>query len=159
MPTMRCGFVSLENSLRIASVSDAATLSSIHEECFPNYWNGESFTDFFSVAGTSGYIVSNPDPVAMIIYRVQHEQADIITLGVRNTHRRRGIARMLVEKALADCRALGAQELFLDVENGNQPALSLYESLGFTFLRRRKLYYRQTDGTYTDALVMTCKLA
>ena len=97
--------------------------------------------------------------MGMIVIRVQHEQADIITLAVRPEFRKRGVARALVEQALCDMKAQGATEIFLDVEDGNLAAIALYEALGFTRQRRRKLYYRQKDGTYTDALVMAKKIA
>jgi len=143
-----------------ASPSDAETLSRIHEECFTNYWNISSFNDFFGVEGTHALLAVDGDiPVAMIVYRTQFEQADIITLGVLPGYRRKGIARALVEFALAHMKQLGAENLFLDVEDGNCAAISLYEAYGFTHERRRKLYYRQKDGTYTDALVMKKKIA
>ncbi len=44
--------------------------------------------------------------------------------------------------------------MFLDVEDGNATAIQLYEQYGFTQIKRRKQYYRQKDGTFTDALVM-----
>lgn len=99
------------------------------------------------------------EPAGMMVYRVQFDQADIITLAVKPAFRRKGMACALVENALAHMTQLGAKTIFLDVEDGNQPAISLYESLGFSHERRRKLYYRQKDGTYTDALVMKKKIA
>lgn len=95
----------------------------------------------------------------MMVYRVQQEQAEIITLAVLPSHRRQGIARELLKKTIENCRAAGASELFLDVEDGNLAAMQLYETHGFSFIRRRKLYYRQKDGSFTDALVMAKKLA
>ncbi len=95
----------------------------------------------------------------MVVVRVTHEQADIITIAVRPEFRRRGLARELMRQSIEIAKSLGATELFLDVENGNTAALALYDTLGFSQISRRKLYYRQKDGSYTDALVMKCKLA
>jgi ribosomal-protein-alanine N-acetyltransferase len=61
--------------------------------------------------------------------------------------------------ALEELKASRAEQIFLDVEVGNSPAIKLYESIGFLVQRRRKLYYRQKDGSYTDALVMSKKIA
>lgn len=148
--------------IRNTGESEAEMLAAIHEECFPNYWDSSAFTDFFSVAGTHALLAEAPgtkEPVAMIVYRVQFEQADIITLAVRPAWRRQGIARALAQQSLAHMRDLGGQTVFLDVEDGNSPAISLYETMGFSHERRRKLYYRQKDGSYTDALVMKKKIA
>jgi ribosomal-protein-alanine N-acetyltransferase len=148
---------------RLRSVGAEArdTLTAIHEECFANYWNTSDFNDFFTVPGTSALLCETEggQPAAMAVLRVQHEQADIITIAVRPPFRRQGLARALMLQSIENARALGATTLFLDVESDNAAALSLYHALGFTQVSRRKLYYRQKNGTYTDALVMTVKLA
>lgn len=148
--------------IRYVSPEYAEKLARLHEECFPHYWDKDAFNNFFSVNGTKALIWETPNQsgcVAMLVYRVQFEQADIITLAVKEPFRRQGLARMLLDKALADMQAVGATQLFLDVEDGNAAAIGLYEGLGFSHLKRRRLYYRQKDGTFTDALVMTKKFA
>jgi ribosomal-protein-alanine N-acetyltransferase len=143
--------------------SSAAKLAAIHEECFPNYWNTNDFTNFFSVANTFAALIANPDksnaPLGMMVWRIQHEQADIITLAIIPSHRRRGLARKLLHYALEHMKEAKVNNIFLDVENGNAPAIRLYETHDFAYVRRRRLYYRQKDGSYTDALVMSKKLS
>jgi GNAT superfamily N-acetyltransferase len=53
------------------------------------------------------------------------------TVGVLPDYRRRGIARQLVEKALATIRERGGIKTVLSVIDGNVPAYALYERLGF----------------------------
>jgi ribosomal-protein-alanine N-acetyltransferase len=138
----------------------AATLTEIHAEAFANYWNPSDFNDFFATPGTTAIVAESAGRAAgMVVVRVTHEQADIITIAVRPEFRRRGLARELMRQSIEIAKSLGATELFLDVENGNTAALALYDTLGFSQISRRKLYYRQKDGSYTDALVMKCKLA
>lgn len=143
---------------RKAGESEADLLAAIHKECFPNYWNIDAFSDFFSVSGTHALLMQDGQPLGMLVYRQAHEDADIITVCVLPQARRSGIARALMTIAMASLKEMGAKKLFLDVEDGNSAALALYESLGFTHIRRRKLYYRQKNGSYTDALVMSRKL-
>ena len=134
-------------------------LSRIHEECFPNYWNRDAFTNFFGVKNTFALLAEIVgEPVGMMVVRPQHEQADILTIAVRPAFRRGGIARQLLTHALDKAREFGAETLFLEVEDGNIAAITLYERAGFIHAGRRKLYYRQLDGTFTDALVMRRKL-
>jgi [ribosomal protein S18]-alanine N-acetyltransferase len=144
--------------IRAADKSDAERMAVLHEQCFPNYWQHETFTDFFSVRGTFGLIAEAPQPVAMMVFRVLYEQADIITLAVEPAFRRQGIGRELLARAMAESAALGASKMFLDVEDGNVTAVQLYEKYGFSVIHRRKHYYRQKDGSFTDALVMTRKI-
>jgi len=56
----------------------------------------------------------------------------IANVAVHPDFRRRGIARQLVEAALAHVRGRGGGLLVLDVRRENTPAYALYEQLGFT---------------------------
>ena len=67
------------------------------------------------------------------------QEADMMNIAVADTHRRRGIARMLVEELI---RQLDAYQLTLEVRASNAPAIALYESLGFRQVGLRKNYYR-----------------
>lgn len=146
---------SCSKMLQKAFKKDADLLAAIHQECFPNYWNISQFNNFFVVDGTRALLA---DAVGMMVYRLYPEEAEIITLAVLPTYRRQGLARRMLEHALKEAGEKGCKHIFLDVEDGNAAAISLYENHGFSQVRRRKLYYRKTDGTYTDALVMRRKL-
>jgi ribosomal-protein-alanine N-acetyltransferase len=75
----------------------------------------------------------------------------LLNLAVRPEYRRRGLARSLLANMIAVGRRAGVGEVFLEVRHTNQPALSLYQSLGFTLAGRRPDYY--DDGE--DAAQMT----
>ncbi len=150
----------IENfTVRQVAEPQADILTKIHAECFPRYWNRQVFTDFFSVKDTLAILVEEENqPIAMMVYRVTFEQADVLTVAVLPVWRRRGIARKLVEGMIEKCQQLGVKKIFLEVEVGNDSAIKLYENMGFTHISRRKLYYQQLDGSLTDALVMKKKL-
>lgn len=71
----------------------------------------------------------------------------IHALGVLPPHHGRGFARELVRAAIDKTRAKGMKALRLDVLNGNLPAVKLYESEGFRFVSRVKLFYEDTGLT------------
>lgn len=56
----------------------------------------------------------------------------IIELFVDRTHRRRGIGRSLMERAMVALRATGEDRVALRVEEDNGSARALYTGLGFT---------------------------
>lgn len=142
--------------LREVTATDSPLLTALHAEGFAHYWDTSAFNDFFSVTGTVAIVAEiDGTPVGMMVYRVVHEQADIITIVVRPAQRRHGLAQCLLQYALLASMAKGATQMFLDVEDGNIPAIQLYEKNGFSLINRRKLYYRQKDGSYKDALVMS----
>ena len=76
------------------------------------------------------------------------QEPDMMTIAVADTHRRRGIARMLVEELI---RPLDAYQLTLEVRASNAPAIALYEKLGFTQVGLRKNYYHKPKE---DALIL-----
>lgn len=71
----------------------------------------------------------------------------IHALCVLPSHHGRGFARELVAAAKEIARSRGHRALRLDVLNGNLPAVKLYESEGFRFVSRVKLFYEDTGLT------------
>jgi ribosomal-protein-alanine N-acetyltransferase len=68
------------------------------------------------------------------------QEADMMNVAVADSHRRRGIARALVEELI---RQLDAYQLTLEVRESNVAAISLYESMGFQQVGLRKNYYQK----------------
>lgn len=72
--------------------------------------------------------------IGTLMYQCPHGIKDeyyINNVAVHPDQRRRGIARKLVETALAEMRARNGKKVCLDVIAGNLPAYRLYESLGW----------------------------
>jgi N6-L-threonylcarbamoyladenine synthase len=81
--------------------------------------------------------------------------ADIQTIAVDQSLRRRGIGRELMEKLIAQAIQLSATELYLEVREDKPEPQKLYESLGFEAIDKRENYY-QPDGV--AAIVMRLAL-
>ncbi|MBW8487426.1 ribosomal protein S18-alanine N-acetyltransferase [Actinomadura sp. PM05-2] len=79
------------------------------------------------------------------------DQADVQTIGVRADVREAGIGTLLLTDLVEEAGRRGADEVFLEVRAGNDPAIRLYERFGFERVGLRKRYY-QPSGT--DAIVM-----
>ncbi|MGO3152472.1 MAG: GNAT family N-acetyltransferase [Galactobacter sp.] len=77
--------------------------------------------------------------------------ADVQTIGVLPTHRRRGLADFLMRLAEERAAAWGAESMMLEVRVDNVGAIRLYEGHGFQIIHTRPRYY--ADGT--DALIMS----
>lgn len=76
------------------------------------------------------------------------QEADMMNIAVADTHRRQGIARLLVEELICQ---LDAYQLTLEVRASNAPAIALYEKLGFQQVGLRKNYYHKPKE---DALIL-----
>ena len=88
------------------------------------------------------------------LWEIGHE-IHVTNLAVHPSFRRRGVARALLGRLLEDARVAGVELAFLEVRPSNGEALTLYESLGFRVIGRRKSYYFDTGE---DALVMETRL-
>jgi ribosomal-protein-alanine N-acetyltransferase len=83
------------------------------------------------------------------------DQAEVLTVGVVPSARRRGIARQLLASLLAEAKARGAGEVFLEVRVDNAAARALYADEGFDEVGMRPGYY---DAGRVDAVVMRREL-
>jgi [ribosomal protein S18]-alanine N-acetyltransferase len=81
---------------------------------------------------------------------LRQPQADIQTIAVVESARRRGLGRVLMLRMIDLARERGARELFLEVRADNPGAQALYESLGFEHIAVRPGYY----GGVVDAMIM-----
>lgn len=145
-------------NLRPAEEADLEALAAVHGLAFQPGWSAEEIADLGSGPGVFGLIIEDEGPIGMILCRAVAGEAEILTLAVDPTRRRRGAGRALVEAAAGMAATLGAEEMFLEVAVDNPAALALYEAAGFARVGRRPGYYARTDGADVDAVVMRREL-
>jgi ribosomal-protein-alanine N-acetyltransferase len=99
------------------------------------------------------------EPSGFILSRKAADEAEILSVVVASSHRREGLGRALLASHLARLAGEGVVHVFLEVEEGNDPAQRLYRHFGFHEVGRRKGYYPKPDGTRATALAMRLDLA
>jgi ribosomal-protein-alanine N-acetyltransferase len=117
-------------------------------------WSERSYRDEISDARNRYYVaVESPDGALLgwAGVLVIAETADVLTVGVVPSARRRGLARRMLAALYFEAARRGATEIFLDVRVDNEAAIALYRNEGFAELRRRRGYY---DAGRVDSLVM-----
>lgn len=80
------------------------------------------------------------------------DEAHIVTVAVRDSHRRKGIGELLLICAIELARAQGQGLITLECRVTNEPALTLYEKYGFQQVGLRPRYY---SDNHEDAYVLT----
>lgn len=127
--------------------------------CYPNPWAREIFERELR-ADWSNLLVIEPEDrpgatCAHVCYWVVHDELHILNVSVHPDSRRQGLARRMLARALEVCTEQRLQYVTLEVRVSNDAAISLYESLGFREIGRRKNYY---SDNREDALVLALVL-
>ncbi len=137
---------------------DAPAMAQVHALAFEKPWTEENFEDLMDGDGIFGLLARDDAPVGVLICRTAAGEAEILTVGVTDDARRRGVGRALMTSAIAEAREAGAGEMFLEVDVANVGAITLYARLGFARSGVRKGYYDRGEAGLADALVMRLDL-
>jgi [ribosomal protein S18]-alanine N-acetyltransferase len=146
--------------VRDADVEDSETLAQLHAATFRRGWSGTEVEALLRQRGVSGLIgeyrgaFGRSVVAGFCLLRSSGEEAEVLSIGVVPACRRRGVARALMEEALRRLYRDGASALLLEVEAGNEAALTLYDGLGFEQVGERPAYYAQGLDRPRGALVM-----
>jgi ribosomal-protein-alanine N-acetyltransferase len=131
-------------AIRPALARDLEAMAAIHRASFAKAWSTNEIGQFVAAPGCLSLIASTaPEQKVQgfLMVRSAGDEAEILTLAVDRSHRRRGLARALLVAAIDALREAGAKRLFLEVEAGNESARGLYQSLGAVAVGRRPRYY------------------
>ncbi|MFZ1772782.1 MAG: N-acetyltransferase [Rhizobiaceae bacterium] len=142
---------------------DSPAMARLHEEGFSRPWSDGEFAQLLAQDQVFGFAAriegaGNAPPAGFVLARLAAGEAEILTLCVAKSHRRAGLGRRLLDAVLRSLHAARAEELFLEVDETNAPALALYRRLGFQEKGRRPGYYAGPDGKKSAALVMRLDL-
>jgi ribosomal-protein-alanine N-acetyltransferase len=145
--------------LRRLGALDLDRAAAVHGESFAplgeRAWTRQDLAGLLASPGVTGLLLQAEGRDAGIaLCRVAADEAELLTIAVRPTERRRGAGRRLLTAVIDHAREAGAGALFLEVGADNPPARALYEAMGFRAIGTRTAYYRRGDGPLVDALVM-----
>lgn len=101
--------------------------------------------------GAQMLIARAPDPVGFALIRTVIDEAELMLLAVAPELRKQGIGHALLQHSIDLVTASGVTSYFLEVRSDN-PAIILYQNLGFRQVGVRRDYYRGLDGHRRDAL-------
>ena len=91
--------------------------------------------------------------VGFALARVVGGEAELLLLAVGRSSQRRGVGQMLLDRFATVAASKGAEQLHLEVREGNH-AVSLYTRNGYREVGRRRNYYSGRDGRFFDALTL-----
>ncbi|MBN2335024.1 GNAT family N-acetyltransferase [Candidatus Bathyarchaeota archaeon] len=81
--------------------------------------------------------------------------AHVVSIAVMEDYRRRGIGKELIVQAMRRAREIyGSSEGYLEVRISNEPAIGLYEKLGFQKVKRNYGYYMDGEDAWVMAFLI-----
>ncbi len=118
-------------------------------------WSEISINQSFDNPNYECFLIKTTDEVLGLISIMRlPDEAEILRVIVLKKARLMGLGQKLLECLVARLRAEGIKSIFLEVNNENYPALSLYQKAGFKEVGRRADYYEVGQ----DAIIMKLDL-
>ncbi len=128
--------------IRTMNPEDARAAAELEKSCFSQPWDEKTFREYavhpdicYMTAWDGERLVGNCG-VRNIV-----GEGEITNVAVDVDYRGQGIARRLMKALLARGNEMGITAFTLEVRNGNEPAIRLYESLGFVQEGLRRNFY------------------
>jgi [ribosomal protein S18]-alanine N-acetyltransferase len=148
----------LAANVRMLATADLSKVQLLAKSC-PEaaQWTPSEFE--LSIGDVRGWVIGDSQILfGFIAVRViaLASEMELLNLAVGPNWRRRGFGSILLNTALADCRANGHEAVFLEVRESNERAIAFYKKHSFSFSGRRPNYYRNPDES---ALTLSLRVA
>ena len=129
------------------SLNDLENIKEILISDFDDFWNYSTFKEELSNAN-SYYLVAKSDNEILGFAGIKTvlDDADIMNIVVKKSKRKLGIGSLLLKNIIELCKNLNISTLFLEVNEKNTPAISLYKKFGFKNVGFRKNYYKENNA-------------
>lgn len=145
----------LKLQARPMQAGDVDAVMAIERQAYDFPWTTGNFIDSLS-AGYEAELLLDARG-ALAAYRVAMVGVDemhLLNLTVRPDLQGQGIARLMLDRLVLDCRRLALGTLWLEVRPSNARARALYARWGFHEVGLRRAYYPAAQGRREDAIVM-----
>jgi ribosomal-protein-alanine N-acetyltransferase len=142
--------------IRKIKEKDIPSLLEIEKISFAAPWSEQDFlSELYRKNALLRVAVFEGNIIGYICVSFRAQESHILNLAVHPDFRRRGVATILMDKAMAELKERGCFFALLKVRVSNTGAQRFYELLGFKVESIRKKYYDNPDE---DALVMMLRL-
>jgi ribosomal-protein-alanine N-acetyltransferase len=137
------------------------------DPAFGEAWNRRQVSDALILPSTHALLVGDDgelisgcedgEPAGFVLSRHAADEEELLLIAVLPQRRARGLGRILIQRFFDAARTRGVRKVFLEMRRGN-PALHLYQKVGFEPIGERRNYYRTLDGTRIDAITFSRSL-
>lgn len=141
-----------------------AIMEAAFDPAFGEAWNRRQLEDALLMPNTHLVMSEtpiggdDPNPAGFMLSRSVLDEEELLLIAVHPDARRKGIGKALVQRLFTDAATRQVKRVFLEMRDGN-PAETLYRSLGFSPIGRRRGYYRSNRLSPIDAITFSRELA
>ena len=146
--------ITQETVIELMPIENACHTHPWTEKLFRSCVGGRYFGEYAQAIDASG----SSKVIGFYIGEYILGEATLMNICVNPIEQGQGLGNALLTQFIQQAKALGGEQLWLDVRTSNTPAIMLYINHGFTEISRRTGYYPTATG-YEDSIVMGKKLA
>ncbi len=141
-----------EDGDRAAFADTMTVMAAAFDPAYGEAWTLPQLAGVMTLPGTWLTLARvDAAPLGFALVRSVLDECELLLLAVEPLWRGRGVGEQLLNDSLRTARRRGITSMNLEVRSTN-PAVRLYEKVGFEFVHRRPGYYRGNDGQLHDAL-------
>jgi ribosomal-protein-alanine N-acetyltransferase len=141
--------------IRKMTEADLPQVYTIEQETFSDPWCKEDFLDSLKEANNEYLVVEIDGQIAGYCgYWGIVGEGYIYNVAVKKEFRRQRIGYQMLKTLLGESKSRGITSFTLEVRYSNEPAIRIYESLGFVRAGLRKDFYTKPKE---DAVIMWLK--
>ena len=130
--------------IRQMQLDDLEQVMEIENENFSVPWTETGFFTFLLREDTLFLVAQEGEKILGYcgVVMVQDE-GDITNVAVKKNRQNQGVGKKLMEELVKYTEQEGVTRLFLEVRASNEPAIHLYQNMGFVQTGIRKNYYEE----------------
>ena len=141
--------------IRTMQKGDVAAVAALEAQIFPMPWSAAGFADTLPREDVIFLVAYEQDELLGYVgIYCTLDEGEITNVAVAPAARRRGVARALLTELKQQLACRNVTQIVLEVRVSNEPAIRLYEQLGFSVLGVRKNFYEKPTE---DAYIMACQ--
>ncbi len=135
---------------------DLDELMAIEVVSFAIPWSRNSYAELAAVESVTVWIARlGGELVGYMLLQQVVDEMELHTFAVKESYRRQGIGRMLLDHMVAEARRLHSKHIYLQVRPSNTAAGTLYRKMGFKAVGLRRRYYHDNGE---NAIVMSLEM-
>ena len=134
------------------TASHVPEIAALEKLCFSDPWSENSIASELDNPLSCWLVALEGETVTGYVgSQTVLDETDMMNIAVHPDFRRQGVARALIEALTVQLKKRGSRALMLEVRASNAPARTLYETLGFSQVGKRRNYYHNPKE---DALIL-----